>query len=536
MRRLLLSCAVFVLIAAGSSTAGRAVAATDAPANIPGVAWPGSSVSSRVGGPIFDRVWRLVLSEPRLVVISLTGASGAQLGLYIFDGAARSVTTDVPIALSAKPGGSQELSLPLQAGTYFVDINGRNPDRAYAFSLSIVSIPDRSPPFVSFVIADGRGSISDPDTTVTINARDTLSGVKRVRLRVDGGAWGEWLAYEEVASVSFAPTEGRHVVEVEAENGLGLVSNTVSESVNLDLTAPTAELLAPTTIEVDSSRPTIRYRFNETMNTRSVVASGVTLVDISGAQVRGVTMYDSTTRTVRFTPSNALRAGETYIVQLNAPTDVAGNPAILPQPTEIRFVVRTRIAEMRAVSLIDYGESAQLRARVVGVPEGELVTVEQLDGRTDTPTWEAVGEVAVRSGYVRSSVTPNATSRYRFRYAGDEGHGASTSGYVTVGVRPLIALLGSSQIRTAPRGAMYTINGTTDPGSIRVTLIRYRCNGTFSSCTRDGSVALTSSDEGQISYVWTTPQRAGNWRWVMRVPMGEAFSYNQSLPLRIRVR
>lgn len=536
VRHLLLGGAAIALVLAGSTSPGSAVAITDLAGNIPGVAWSGTSVSSRVGGPIFDRVWRLVLAEPRLVVINLNGVSGSQLGLYVFDDTASSVTTDTPIALSAKPGGSQALSLPLQPGTYFIDVNGRNPDRAYAFNLSLVSIPDRSPPFVSLEIADGRGSISNPDTTVTIKARDTLSGVKRMRVRIDGGVWGEWLPYEKVAAVSFRPTEGRHEVEVETENGLGLISDTVSESVNLDLTAPTAEQVSPVTTEVGSARPRIRFKFNEAMNTRSVVASGVTLVDLNGARISGVTTYDPTTRTAIFTPTSPLRAGETYIVQLNSPTDVAGNPAILLLPTELRYVVQTRITNMLEVEPVRYGASAQLRARVIGVSEGSLVAVEKLDGRVDPPMWEIIGEAAVRSGYVRSSVTPSATSRYRFRYLGDEGHSASTGSYVTIGVRPNLTIQGAGAIRTARRASNYTITGTTDPGEISITLIRFRCNDTFTACSRDGRVLLNSDEEGLVSYQWNVPSRIGNWRWVMRASTGETYAYSESPPLRIQVR
>ena len=232
-------CLIILGLAAGFlPSATPVVAAEDPTANIPGVAWPGSSVASRVGGAIYDRVWRLTLNEPRLVVISLSGASGSQLGLYVFDSGATSVTSGTPIAVAAKPGGSQSLSLPLQAGTYYVDVNGRNPDRAYTFNLSIVTIPDRSPPFVTLTISDGRGLISDPDSTITVDARDSLSGVARVRVRIDDGAWGEWIAYSSTLPISFVPVEGRHSVDVEAENGLGLVSDTARETVDLDLTAP----------------------------------------------------------------------------------------------------------------------------------------------------------------------------------------------------------------------------------------------------------------------------------------------------------
>ena len=516
--------------------ATHALANEDSTANIPGVVWPGSSVTTQVGGAIYDRVWRITLSEPRLVIISLAGSSGSQLGLYVFDSTATSITTGEAIGVSAKPGGSQSLSLPLQEGTYYVDVNGRNPDRAYGFNLSIVTIPDRSPPFVTFTIADGRGLISDPDTVITINARDTLSGVTRVRTRIDNGAWGEWAQYLNVMRVSFEAVEGQHSVEVEAENGLGLISETARATVGLDLTPPVAEVISPTATEVNVPRPSIRLRFSETMSTRSVANSGVILVDVAGIRVPGVSMYDVAARTLQFTPSMNLRPGVTYLLQLNAPTDVAGNLAALTQPLEIRYVAPTRLTDMRTIDPIIYGSSTQLQARAIGISDGEVVLVESLDLTQGVPTWEVAAEATVRGGYLRSSVAPSSTTRYRFHHLGDEGHRASTSQYVTVAVRPILTLNGTGRIRSATRGSEYQITGEVQPGGMSVTMIRYRCTSTFSVCTRDGSVVVQPSDDGRVDYLWSTPGSPGAWRWVMRVATSDTYAYSQSIPLRIRVR
>ena len=538
MNRLRTSLCLIVLgLAAGFlPSATPAVAAEDPASNIPGVAWPGSSVASRVGGAIYDRVWRLTLNEPRLVVISLSGASGSQLGLYVFDSGATSVTSGMPIAVAAKPGGSQSLSLPLQAGTYYVDVNGRNPDRAYTFNLSIVTIPDRSPPFVTLTISDGRGLISDPDSTITVDARDSLSGVARVRVRIDDGAWGEWIAYSSTLPISFDPVEGRHSVEVEAENGLGLVSDTARETVDLDLTAPAAELLAPTSTEVSAPRPLFRIRFNETMNTRSVVGGGVTLVDLAGARVPVSSVYDSTTRTLRLTPTVNLKAGTTYLFQVDTATDVAGNRVQLEESREIRYVATTRFANMSAAPTVRFGSSAQLRADLIGVRDGESVLVESLNSTLEPPTWETIGVTTVSGGAVRASVAPSVTARYRFHYLGDAGHRASASTFVTIGVRPELTLNGTGQMRSTSRASTYRISGQVQPGELTVTLIRYRCTASYSTCTRDGSVQVEPTDDGVVEYLWSTPGSSGAWRWVMRVATSERYAFSQSLPLRVRVR
>ena len=195
--------------------------AAESGAEIPGIAWPGGPVTATVGGPVFDRVWRLELPQGRVALIRLDGASGSELGLYLFDETATSIATATPMKQSAKPGGDQRVTAVLPAGTYYLNVNGRNTDRAYRFTLNVTLIEDPTPAYVFIEVADGATRISSPETTAYIGASDSLSGIDAVRLRVDGGEWSEWRAPTTTHAVTFASTEGRHTVEAQAISARG---------------------------------------------------------------------------------------------------------------------------------------------------------------------------------------------------------------------------------------------------------------------------------------------------------------------------
>ncbi|MFM2104411.1 MAG: hypothetical protein RL006_578 [Chloroflexota bacterium] len=258
---LALACALFAAVGANPITVR---AAEDNAAEIPGTLWSGGRASGSVGGSSYDRVWRLVLTEARVALVQLRGEAGAELGLYLFDGSATSVVSGTPIKQSAQPGGSQGFAAPLAAGTYYLDVNGRNEERAYAFTLTVALILDPTPPFLSLDIADGAGRVSSSTVSVAVNAIESLSGLEEMRMRVDAGEWGAWQPFARTAQATFAETEGEHRVEMQVTNGAGLVSATASDTVILDLTAPVGTLITPNLSSLISvSRPTIRYQFTE---------------------------------------------------------------------------------------------------------------------------------------------------------------------------------------------------------------------------------------------------------------------------------
>jgi hypothetical protein len=176
-------------------SAPQPVRAEDNAAEIPGVPWVGRSVTGLIGAETIDKVWRLELPEGRVGIFRVTGEVGAELGLYLFDSSATSVLTATPLKQSAKAGAEQRFTVLLPAGTYYINVNGRNTDRQYAYSLLISLIEDPTPPFLSFVTANGNERVSSTEVRMKVFASDGLSGVEALRWRVDGGALSEWIEY-----------------------------------------------------------------------------------------------------------------------------------------------------------------------------------------------------------------------------------------------------------------------------------------------------------------------------------------------------
>src|SRR3977135_1723490 len=82
-----------ILLAIVSSTVGPLVGISTAPtaraadpsADIPGVGLPGPGVAGRLGGAIYDVVYRLTVAPGFVIVASLTGDAGTDFDLYLFD-------------------------------------------------------------------------------------------------------------------------------------------------------------------------------------------------------------------------------------------------------------------------------------------------------------------------------------------------------------------------------------------------------------------------------------------------------------------
>ncbi|MHB8460784.1 MAG: PPC domain-containing protein, partial [Candidatus Limnocylindrales bacterium] len=98
----------------------------DSSSNIPGTPLPSTVVSGTLGGPVYDVVYRLDIQPGQIILVSLTGTSGTDFDLYLFDATATTVygTTGL-VAKSTGPTSTESLSVasPL-GGTYYLDLNG----------------------------------------------------------------------------------------------------------------------------------------------------------------------------------------------------------------------------------------------------------------------------------------------------------------------------------------------------------------------------------------------------------------------------
>ena len=65
--------------------------AADASSDIPGLPLPGPIAAGRLGGAIYDVVYRFSVAPGYVIVASLNGSPGTDFDLYLFDSSATTV-------------------------------------------------------------------------------------------------------------------------------------------------------------------------------------------------------------------------------------------------------------------------------------------------------------------------------------------------------------------------------------------------------------------------------------------------------------
>ena len=115
--------ALSTLIAAANLGAlpGAAVAA-DNPHNISGVPLPGPAATGKLGGPVYDVVYRVDVPAGHVLLASMTGSAGTDFDLCLFDSSATDIYAEPPVSQVAKstfPTSTESISYPsIGGGTY----------------------------------------------------------------------------------------------------------------------------------------------------------------------------------------------------------------------------------------------------------------------------------------------------------------------------------------------------------------------------------------------------------------------------------
>jgi hypothetical protein len=509
---------------------------------IPGVLLVGNSATGAVGGATYDQVWRLEVAAPRVLSLRLDPLeAGAELGLYLLANGITSLQDEFfdiyTLKSSAKPGGVQRITTAVRPGTYYINVNGRNADRAYKFSLSMTLVPDPTPPIATLSVAGGRSSIDAALTTATITARDALSGVDSYRLRVAGEDWGQWSMVDAISSLSLTvPLQLRTVsglqrVDLETRNPLGLVSDLASDSVTLDLVIPRATRLSPTGTDgvTTVAKPVITYQFSEPMIPATWLTGGLSVTFSDGQPLAGKFTYDTKLRRGSWVPVSNLPVGSTIVITGGSPTDFAGNRAEI-EPFSLTYLAPTKLVAAAVSGKPFIDAPLNLRVSSSGIPVGATVWLERYTGSE----WVGHRSITLTSTSGRVNMTVPESGRYRWRYQSDGLRKEAISSAFTIAVRPRVVLTGqsTSSARAVVRGRAVTIAGVATPASMPVNLTLYSCNSSFTTCTPRETTPLVPGEEGQFSLVWTPAK--GYWAWGVKSVATADYSAGSSPLYRFR--
>ncbi len=506
-------------------------ALADSSSNVPGIPLPGPVVSGKLGGPIYDVVYRLDIQPGRIILVSLTGASGTDFDLYLFDPTATTIYGNAGlVAKSTGPTSTESLSVasPL-GGMYYLDLNGASNVEG-TFHLVVQQVPDNTPPTVSMSLAGGRAATNQLNVPIQIQGADDLSGVVAMSFSLDGVAWTNWTPYQTQTAWTFQPGDGPRTLWARVQNGVGLVSSSVSASIVIDTVAPLAvEIQPPPSGQAGGPRPTLTIHFNKPMDPVSWDTSGMIVQAADGSLVAGTYTYDNATWTGAFVPSAPLTPGALYIATLGMVTDLAGNAPAPLGSWVFTDVAATSMAVSATPTTVFAGASARLTATLRGAPSP--ATVDVLSRPAGAAAFTPIGPISLANGRGSLSVAPSATTAYRLSYAGTSSLTGSSAD-VLVSVRRGIRAAAPA---SAVAGRTIRITATVSPaGAVGVSFRLYRYDPYRRTYVYAGSWGRLTTATGVAVFDWLP--RNGNWYWRAVVTGTASYATNMSPVVRVAVR
>jgi hypothetical protein len=459
--------------------AAPALAASDA--DIPGVPLPGSVVTGRLGGPIYDRVYQLDIEPNRIILLSLTGDPGTDFDLYLFDSSATTVYGGLgQVAASTGPTSTESITYPARAGgRYYVDLSGFS-DAEGNFRLVVAVAHDTSPPGAEVRLNGGARATTDPTVRVTVIGTDDLSGVQEMQFSGDGTTWTDWQPYRPLTLWSFEDTDGPKRLWARVRDASGNASSTATSEIVLDRVRPTVveTIPAPGATGV-SANGSIRIRFSEPIDTSTFESGVLGLQDAGGRPVPTAIHWEQASNTAVLAPTVPLGPGSTYTATVGPVTDFAGNP-LVEFGAWMFTVAPVREHEVTldaAPRTLGYGSTIQLSGSV----ELPLAAPVVLERSVAGGAWAPIATLALdASGRFSRPIPASSTARYRARIAASTTD-AGLSGEVRVLVRRGVAIVGAAAAgggsRTGSVGRTRSTTVSVSPATpnveVTLTITRY---------------------------------------------------------------
>lgn len=514
--------------------AAHSVRAADSTSDIPGTPLPAAVVTGRLGGPIYDAVYRITVAPGFVIVASLSGTPGTDFDLYLFNSSATTVLSNAGlVAKSTGPTSTESLSAPSPAGgTYYIDLNGASNVEG-DYRLTVQTVADQTPPTATIGLAGGRAATNQLTVPVSVSAFDDLSGIADLAFSEDGAAYTDWVPYQASTTWTFTPGDGPRTLWVKVRNGVGLASAPASATVRIDTVRPSATSLMPVPgSTVNGLQPRFTVTFDEPIDPATWLFYGLVVQDASGGLVGGDYTYDAASLTGTFVPSAPLQPGATYVVTLGAVTDIAGN-AVAPRGswTIVPFL-GTALAARAAPGVVTLGGSATIEVLMTGGPATAAVSVEARPGAT--PTFVPLTDMILNGAPVTLPVVPARNTVYRFSYPGAAGI-APAQAEATVLVRRAVALVGvrSTAVSRARVGRSVILRAQAGPAAAGVPLSfrLYRFDARRRAWVYAGSQGRATDARGQATLSWRPPA-TGSYYWRVSAGSTPDFANNVSAVYR----
>jgi hypothetical protein len=521
-----------VLGISGAVASPAAVAVADSSSDIPGVPLSPGVVVGPLGGSIYDAVYSLDVAPGTVILAHLSGSSGTDFDLYLFDGSATTVVTNQGvIAKSTGPTSTESLSYAAPVGgRFYVDLNSATA-AVGTYTLVVQVIPDR-PPVVRLALGAGRARTNDTTVSVAVSASGSLSDAARMAFSADGITWQPWIAYQPATSWTFPDGDGTKTLWAKVENATGVASGPVSASILLDTERPGVTAVDPAiNDDLVGTRPTITVTFSEPIDPESWTQLGLVVQTSGGVLVPGV--FNVTAPTAgTFRPSDDLAAGRVYVLTVGAVRDVAGN-LVAPSGS---WVATDRPAPDLAVAasprVVDRGATSLLSGRLTAPTGVASLTLEARP--VGTVQAAALGSVPVAAdGSFSARVTPSSTTEYLFHVPAAGGFGAGSVSAVVYVRRAVRLNWSSSTVRAGRVGARVSIVASVAPAApgVGVVFRLERWSAVSRSWRLVGTLNRRTDVAGRASVTWT-PSGSGLHRW--RAIAGSTLDYSMGASAWVR--
>jgi hypothetical protein len=165
------------------------------------------------------------------------------------------------------------------------------------------------------------------------------------------------------------------------------------------------------------------------------------------------------------------------------------------------------------------GNDVRIPFRAEGMPAGAPIYLEELlDLGNGVFRWTQLRETTARGDGDLQSIrfTPERSGRYALRFPGSDSHQFSRTSSIQLTLIPSAEVVGRTGIRSVTVGSTASATFRVLPANIdQVSLVKYRCNSSFTTCSVVETIPVTPDAEGLVRTFWTAER--GNWAWRVRV-------------------